>query len=122
MLILVEKKVKPAIANVANAPGEDYVSDVPKGYSSWIDYWEKKRYLQKKAHARRCRNCGEETTELVGGHVEYCEKHDNGKWYYDKSKGIYITPLCDKCNKPENTVRFYVATKDLIKIPRRKQD
>jgi len=107
---------------VANAPGEDYNSEHPSGYDSWIDYWNKKRYPGTNKKASRCRNCGTEAKdlddgEIEGGHVEYCEKISNGKWYYNKAKGIYITPLCSECNNPNNTAVFTVDDSDLIKIP-----
>lgn len=103
---------------VANAPGEDYDSERPSGYDSWIDYWNKKN----KKKANRCRNCGTnekdlDDGEIEGGHVECCEKGDNGRWHYNKAKGIFITPLCSECNNPNNTVVFSVDTSDLIRIP-----
>lgn len=102
---------------VANAPGEDYDSTVPDGYDSWIDYWNKKRYPNDDKHAGFCRNCKTKTEDLDGGHVEYCEKRNDGKWYYIKSKGIFITPLCSKCNNPDNTAVFSVDDDDLIEVP-----
>ena len=107
---------------VANAPGEDYDSEPPSGYDSWIDYWNKKRYLGTNKKASWCRCCKKEKKdlndeELEGGHVEFCEKHNDGEWYYNKANGIFITPLCSECNNPNNTVLFSVETSDLIKIP-----
>jgi hypothetical protein len=109
-------------AYVANAPGDDYDSEVPSGYDSWIDYWNKLRYPKNKKHASWCRNCGKKATDLndgriEGGHVEYCEEHKNGNWYRNKTKGIFITPLCTECNNPNNTKIFSVDDSDLIKIP-----
>jgi len=100
---------------VANAPGKDYDEDHPSGYDSWIDYWNKKT----NKNASRCRNCGAKDLddgEIEGGHVEYCEEH-NDEWYTNPAKGIYITPLCTKCNNPNNTEVFSVDPSDLIKIP-----
>jgi hypothetical protein len=101
---------------VANAPGDDYDSTVPSEYVSWIDYWNQKRYPRNDKHAGWCRNCKTKTDDLDGGHVEYCEKR-NGKWYYNKAKGVYITPLCAECNNPNNTMPFLVDDGDLIKVP-----
>jgi len=103
---------------VANAPGKDYDSERPSGYDSWIDYWNKKR--NKKAN--RCRNCGTKAEdlddgEIVGGHVELYEQHNDKKWYPNKTKGIFITPLCSECNNSNNTDLFSVDPSDLIKIP-----
>ena len=103
--------------NVANAPGSDYDSTVPYGYDSWIDYWNKNRYPKNDYKASRCRNCGTETNDLDGGHVEYCIRGNDGKWRYDKTKGVYITPLCAECNNPGNTKVFEVDNLDLIKAP-----
>jgi len=102
---------------VANAPGEDYDPTVPDGYDSWIDYWNKKRYPNNERTAGQCRNCKKKTNDLDGGHVEYCEQRSDGKWYYCKAKGIYITPLCPECNNPNNTAVFTLDDSDLIKIP-----
>ena len=103
--------------NVANAPGEDYDPTVPDGYESWIDYWNKKRYPMNEKTAGQCRKCKKQISDLDGGHVEYCEEGGDGKWYYNKAKGIYITPLCTVCNNPKNTGVFTVDDSDLIKIP-----
>jgi hypothetical protein len=104
--------------NVANAPGNDYDSTVPSGYDSWIDYWNKLRYPKNDRHAGFCRNCRKETEDLDGGHVEYCEKNNDNNWHYNKTKGIFITPLCAECNNPDNTVVFRVDEGDLIKVPK----
>jgi hypothetical protein len=102
---------------VANAPGDDYDSEVPSGYDSWIGYWNKLRYPKNDRHARFCCNCRKETTDIDGGHVEYCEKHNDGKWHYNKPKRVFITPLCTECNNPNNTAVFSVDDSDLIKAP-----
>ena len=101
---------------VINAPGEHYNPDVPSGYDSWISYWCKKRYPNKNVYASRCRNCGTETRDLDGGHVELCEKHKDGKWYYTDSQKIFITPLCPTCNNPDNSEPFIVDNLDLISV------
>jgi hypothetical protein len=98
---------------VANAPGDDYDSTVPDGYESWIDYWNKSCGKQ----AGWCRNCKVETKDLNGGHVELCLRHNDGKWYRHKEKGIFITPLCTGCNNPNNNDLFSVDESDLIEVP-----
>jgi len=104
-------------AYVANAPGADYDPTVPPGYASWSDYWNKLRYPNNDKYASICRNCRKEDKNVEGGHVEYCEKGNDGQWYYKKSKGIFITPLCAECNNPNNTKVFVVDDNDLIKTP-----
>jgi hypothetical protein len=104
-------------AYVANAPGDDYDSEVPLDYDSWIDYWNKLRYPKNDKHTGFCRNCEKKTTDLDGGHVEYCEEYNDDKWYYNKTKGVFITPLCTECNNPNNTAVFSVDDSDLIKVP-----
>lgn len=53
---------------------------VPDGYSSWLDYWEKK----KSCKANHCSSCGC-NNKLDGGHVDY--------------KGhICLVPICQDCN------------------------
>ena len=54
---------------------------VPNGYSSWLDYWEKKTGHK----ANHCSDCGNNKCDLVGGHVYY-----NGH--------IYLVPLCQDCD------------------------
>jgi hypothetical protein len=102
---------------VANASGEEYDSEHPSGYDSWIDYWNKKRYPGNDKHAGFCRNCKTKTDDLDGGHVELYEQHNDRKWYPNKAKGFFITPLCSECNNSNNTELFSVEPPDLIKIP-----
>ena len=107
---------------VANAPGEEYDSEHPSGYDSWIDYWNELQYPEGDKVAGKCRNCGKKRKELAtkkleGGHVEYCKVYNDGSWSYIREKGIFITPLCSECNKPDNTEPFLVDESDLIEIP-----
>jgi len=99
---------------VINASGDDYDEEHPDGYQSWIDYWNKKQ--GKRASICRCR--GEKVkSDIVGGHVEQCFKGNDGNWYVNESKVIFIVPLCKKCNNPENSEPFPVERKDLVEIP-----
>jgi hypothetical protein len=67
----------------------------PVGYSSWLDFWEKKTGLK----ATKCNNVACSTTkDLVGAHVIKVNSVDQ-KWY--------IVPLCKACNA--KTDSFYVA-------------
>jgi len=107
---------------VANAPGKNYDSTVPDDYDSWIDYWNKKRYSGTNKKASWCRCCEKKKKDLddgkiVGGHVELYEQRNDKKWYPNKAKGIFITPLCSECNNSNNTDLFSVDPSDLIKIP-----
>ena len=58
----------------------------PAGYTSWLDYWEKK--ASKKAYVCHAHSCSR--TDLVGAHVKKVEGSDNS-WY--------IVPICKECNK-----------------------
>ena len=65
----------------------------PAGYSSWLDYWEKKTGLQ----ANYCHRhlCNRKATE--GAHVQLVNGGD--EWY--------IVPLCHPCNT-DFGASFYV--------------
>jgi hypothetical protein len=86
-----------------NLPGYKYNQDVPSGYMSWLDYWQKKRGLV----AGTCRCCGKHCNDLVGGHVEAIGY-----------TGVYIVPLCASCNSSENRKSFYVNDQDFVKVLR----
>jgi hypothetical protein len=107
--------------HVKNAPGEDYdpddsdYSDVPAGYISWIDYWNQSHF----SDANACFNCGKKTDDLDGGHVYYLKKDKDGNRVPNESKGIFIIPLCSKCNNPNNTKSFQVDDSDLIEVPKK---
>lgn len=93
---------------VRNATGGTYDPDVPAGYESWLDYWEKKKGLPT-GYCRNCRCCGKHfnsNSDLVGGHVRSVYTNN-----------LYITPLCYECNKPENTRNFSVEETDLVRAP-----
>jgi hypothetical protein len=69
---------------------------LPHGYSSWIEYWEKRSYRK----AQKCSriDCNQ-TKNIEGAHVyiigENVEKE-------------YITPLCREHNNPNVTEEFDV--------------
>lgn len=74
----------------------------PAGYSSWLDFWEKKK--GKKATKCEAMSCGGSAD--VGGHV--IKSGEGGK--------EYILPLCYTCNnKPDNEV-FKAWDNDLIPV------
>ncbi|MBM6721152.1 hypothetical protein H6B13_16175 [Bacteroides gallinaceum] len=76
--------------------------NAPAGYSSWLEYWEKKSGRT----ARRCSAIDCNVTgraNLVGAHVKKVDGGDNHS---------YIVPLCKACNS--RTDEFYV---DEVLIP-----
>jgi len=71
----------------------------PKGYDSWLDFWEKKTGNKAKdCHKRVCHN----NTDLVGAHVKLGDKNDLKR---------YIVPLCRGCNVYHKTHQFLVRGK-----------
>ena len=56
----------------------------PSGYSSWLDYWEKKTGLK----ASFCRRSGCLNSATDGAHVQLVS--GGNEWY--------IVPLCHSCN------------------------
>lgn len=75
----------------------------PKGYESWLDYWCCQKGLTVDCFALDCKGNAE-----VGGHVVKVNSQD---------KGVYIVPLCDKCNK--RTDAFEVTASMLVPVPSR---
>ncbi len=73
----------------------------PAGYSSWKEYWEKKK--NKKFSLCSCTTCFQKAS--VGGHVK--KVHDSNEWY--------IVPLCSSCNSYANTDPFEVNDADLLR-------
>lgn len=57
----------------------------PRGYSSWLEYWEEKSASK----VTFCSRSGCSNSKLVGAHVQKAYSSDN-KWY--------IIPLCESCN------------------------
>ena len=75
--------------------------DLPRGYSSWREYWEDKM-------KRRFSDCSREGCNRKaedGGHVQ----KTNGS-----SK--FIVPLCKECNNPANTDSYFVRDNDLLAL------
>lgn len=74
----------------------------PKGYSSWLDFWEKKK--GKKATVCEVMGCGGGPD--VGGHV--IKAGEGAK--------EYILPICKSCNnKPDGEV-FEAWESDLVSV------
>jgi len=74
----------------------------PSGYSSWIEFWEKKKGTK----ATKCEVMSCSGKVDLGGHVI---KHGEG------SKE-YILPMCYSCNnKPDNEI-FQAWDSDLISV------
>jgi hypothetical protein len=75
----------------------------PKGYDSWIDYWEKRTYTK----AVICHRDGcLETNELNGAHVTILDESP------DK---IYIVPLCNTHNN-SNVVESFEVKEILVPV------
>ena len=77
--------------------------NAPKGYVSWLDYWCCQKGLTVDCFAKDCDGSAE-----IGGHVVKANSQD---------KGVYIIPLCKKCNK--RTDAFEVAASMLVPVPSR---
>ncbi len=74
----------------------------PSGYSSWLDFWEKKK--GKKANVCEVYSCNGNAD--VGGHV--IKSGEGGK--------EYILPMCYSCNnKPDDEI-FQAWENDLLSV------
>ncbi len=92
------------MVKVKNIQGSGFYSGAPKGYTSWLDYWEKQTGKKaKKCSATDCK----ETSNLYGAHVIKV---------YGNDKKYYIVPLCSGCNKRKD--EFYVDA-ELVESPSR---
>lgn len=79
--------------------------EVPPGYISWINYWE--RNMSKMAHS--CQVCGcSETENLKGGHV-----HKHGD-----DENVYLVPICSNDNHYTVTGEFEVPEDMLLLVPK----
>jgi len=79
---------------VKNIIGSKFHPEHPKGFSSWLDYWEQETGSKAtECHACDCNN----KQDLVGAHVIKVGSSD---------KCRYIVPLCKKCNSRKD--EFYV--------------
>ena len=74
----------------------------PKGYDSWLDYWEKQMGF--KVSYCSASDCIEKAT--VGGHVQKAYSSDQ-RWY--------IVPLSESCN--HRTDIFDVPDTYLVPVP-----
>lgn len=77
----------------------------PSGYTSWLDFWEKK----KNKKATICERLGcQETKDLVGAHV--IKSGEGSK--------EYILPLCkgSDCNHTSNKDEFKAWDSDLVPV------
>ncbi len=73
-------------------------NNVPVGYSSWKEFWEKK----KGRNFSTCSCCNQRAE--VGAHVQKDSIMDR-KWY--------IVPLCTSCNVSKKDKTFSVRENDL---------
>lgn len=87
------------VKNINGTSNDRYSS--PKGYHSWIDYWENKSGLSflKYCSCVECQNSAK-----VGAHV--MKTNSSRTWY--------IIPLCYECNK--KTESFNVDEDYLVKV------
>ena len=71
---------------------------VPRGFNTWKKYWvnESGRDWPKK-----CRISGCSETAIGGGHVNV----------WGVSDVVYIIPMCNRCNTPQNTEWLNVKTR-----------
>lgn len=83
-----------------NGTSKDRYSN-PKGYSSWVTYWENKSLLPFPTYCQ-CEECYNHAK--VGAHVR--KTNGDNKWY--------IVPLCYECNK--NTESFNVDENYLVEV------
>lgn len=89
--------IKETIKEVKNHEGH---YDVPTGYNSHLDYWQKGTGMK----AQKCSNLNcNNKNNLIGGHVD-CDNH------------VYITPICQDCNNQGSSYHFPVDEENLLKI------
>ncbi|GHT52116.1 hypothetical protein AGMMS49982_11540 [Bacteroidia bacterium] len=85
---------------VKNLPGT--ANEHPRGYDSWIAYWEDKTGL--KATVCYCIGCNKPA--VVGAHVQKV---------YGSDTNTYIIPLCHECNM--KTDQFKTSDSELVRVP-----
>ena len=88
------------MVNVKNKKGTGD-RNVPAGYSSWLDFWEKKK--TEKAVNCKVQYCTGEAE--VGGHV----------YIVGESSKEYIMPLCYSCNKKDDAI-FTTSKSNLVPV------
>jgi hypothetical protein len=74
----------------------------PSGYTSWLDFWEKKK--GKKATKCEVMSCNGSAD--LGGHV--IKSGEDGK--------EYILPMCTKCNNKPDNETFKAWDSDLVPV------
>lgn len=84
---------------VENAPDTSILT--PTQSDSWIDFWRDAMKFNDKQELS-CVRCGKPATS--GGHV----------WKTTHRLPLYIVPLCDSCNNPNNTTSFMVDKSILV--------
>lgn len=80
----------------------------PKGYDSWLDYWEQQTgQILLKTMRYTCPACGKShfRSNFNGAHV---------RKYYSSDNTWHIVPICDGCNN--RTDAFNVSVK-LVPVP-----
>jgi len=85
------------VKNVPGTAGE--TPPYPYQDYSWLKYWEK----MTGDTATFCARCGCLNLAKHGGHVQRCDNFFDSK--------IYIVPLCEECNNPNNEDVFEVDCK-----------
>lgn len=85
---------------VKNVNGSSRFS-APYGYSTWLEYWEKRTGEKKPiCGSSNCNN-----TDLVGAHVQKANSTD---------QNYYITPICRSCNQRTD---YFEVHWQLIPVP-----
>lgn len=77
---------------------------VPTGYSSWLNYWERK---MNKTAADCQKNGCDEKEDLVGGHVHKVGDEDT----------VYLVPICQEHNHYTFTDEYEVPGDMLLEVP-----
>lgn len=78
--------------------------NVPVGYSSWLNYWERK--MKKTVDVCQKNGC-DEKEDLEGGHVQIVGDEEN----------VYLIPICHKHNHYTFTDEYAVPKDMLLKVP-----
>jgi len=76
--------------------------DPPRGYSSWKEYWEARKY--RSFSDCSCITCSKRAE--VGGHVRMV--YGSNEWY--------IVPICKDHNNPAFTDPYTVRDEDLLRV------
>ena len=89
---------------IVNVKNKKITSDsvVPAKYSSWLDFWEKKK--NEKAINCKVQYCTGEAE--VGGHV----------YIVGESSKVYIMPLCYSCNNKKDDAIFTTSKSNLVPV------